>query len=296
MQSDQQENALSPRQLDLNYGQELKNRGEFEKAYELAYKWLRLDPNDPGALCLLSSVMIDTDKIAIAYSIAKRLTEVAPEAAVSWLNFGRCAADLWRYREAERAYDRALSMALDDKTKSSICVNIASTMVDNGKFRQAEKYCRQAIAFNPDTTKGKANLGFCQLANRDWEEGWRNYRECIGQNGRYYAQYNNEPLWDGKSTGTILVYGEQGLGDEISFAQMLPEMQEWCDKNDSRLIVDLNHRLENLIQRSFPGIEIHGCRSQSYCDFDTSGVDYSLPIAQLGEYFRYKDEQFAAPG
>jgi tetratricopeptide (TPR) repeat protein len=291
MQSDQPENCLTVRQQDLAYGQDLRDAGDYEKAYDIAYKWLRMDPNDPGALCLLTSILCDTEKTAIAYSISKRLTEIAPEAAVSWLNFGRCAGDLWRYKEAERAYKRALSMAVDDKTKSSICVNISCMMVDHGQFKEAGKYARQAIVFNPDSTKGKANLGFCQLAQRDWAEGWKNYRQCIGENGRFFAQYNGESLWNGEE-GTIVVYGEQGLGDEISFAQMLPDMQKWCDENNSRLIVDVQHRLQPLIQRSFPDIEIHGSRQQKYCDFDASVVDYSIPIGQLGEFFKTKDEDF----
>lgn len=292
MQSNQSKDALSLRLSELAHAQELRDNGDYEGAYNIAYNWLKFDPNDPAALTILVAIMIDTDKVAIAYALAKRVTEVAPEASVAWLNLGRAAADLWRYRESLRAYERALDIAKDDMTKSSICVNIASMMVDHGQFKEGEKWCRRAITYNPTTTKGKANLGFCQLAQRDWSEGWKNYRECIGQNGRYFAQYNNEPMWDGNSQGTILIYGEQGLGDEISFAQMIPDAQKWCDENNSRLIVDLNHRIESLIQRSFPETEIHGSRSQKYCDFDASVVDYSLPIAQAGEYFRCKDEQF----
>ncbi|MGB5630947.1 MAG: tetratricopeptide repeat protein [Woeseiaceae bacterium] len=291
MQSNEQKDHLSPRLRDIAHGQDLKDGGDYEGAYNIAYNWLRLDPEDPAAMCLLIGILCETDKIAIAHPIAKRLTQIAPEAAVSWLNYGRCAGDLWQYKEAERAYKKALSLSKDDKTKSSICVNVSCMMVDHGRFKEAEKYARQAVVFNPDSTKGKANLGFCQLAQRDWAEGWKNYRYCIGENGRYYAQYNNEPMWTGEE-GTILVYCEQGLGDEISFAQMLPEMQEWCDKHNSRLIVDVQHRLKPLIQRSFPDIEVHGSRSQKYCDFDASVVDYSISIGQLGEFFRTKDEEF----
>jgi hypothetical protein len=283
--------GLGPRLSELYRGQELNDAGKYEEAYEICYNWLRLNPEDPAALCLLVSILCNTDKIAVAYPIARRLTQIAPDAAVSWLNFGRCAGDLWRYKEAERAYKRGLELAVDDATKSSICVNISCMLVDHGKFGRAEKWARKAITFNDSTQKGKANLGFCQLAHRDWAEGWKNYRYAIGENGRYFAQYNNEQLWNGEK-GTILVYGEQGLGDEISFSQMLPDMQKWCDENDSRLIVDVNYRLLDMLRRSFPDIEIYGSRGQKYCDFDASVVEYSLPMAQLGEFFRNSDDSF----
>lgn len=300
MQSDKPQNSLkdidgkqglSPRLQQIFHAQKLNDTGQYEEAYEICYHWLRMDPEDPAALCLLVSILCNTDKVAVAYPIAKRLTQIAPEAAVAWLNFGRCAGDLWRYKEAERAYKRALDLSKDDKTRSSICVNISCMLVDHGKFKKAEKWARKAIVLNPDSTKGKANLGFCQLAQRDWAEGWKNYRYAIGENGRYYAQYNNEPIWDGEK-GTIVVYGEQGLGDEISFSQMLPDMQKWCDENDSRLIVDVNHRLLDLFKRSYPNIEIYGSRGQKYCDFDATLADYSISMGQLGQYFRNKEEDF----
>jgi hypothetical protein len=164
-------------------------------------------------------------------------------------------------------------------------------LVDHGMYSKAEKWARKAIVFNPDSPKGKANLGFCQLAKRDWKEGWKNYRYAIGENGRYYAQYNGEPLWTGEK-GTIVVYGEQGLGDEISFSQMLPDMKKWCDENDSELIVDVNHRLCDLLRRSYPDIEIYGSRSQNYCDFDATRTEYSISMGQLGEFFRNDDKDF----
>lgn len=303
MQSDKQKDSvgyevrtvdpekMTVRQAELYRGQALNDARKYEEAYEIAYHWLRMDPEDPAALCLLVTILCNTDKVAVAYPIARRLTQIAPDAAVSWLNFGRCAGDLWRYREAERAYKRGLKLALDDATKSSICVNISCMLVDHGKYSRAEPWARKAITFNDATAKGKANLGFCQLARGDWEEGWKNYRHAIGENGRYFAQYNNEPLWDGEK-GTILVYGEQGLGDEISFSQMLPDMKKWCDENDSELIVDVNHRLQNMMRRSYPDLEIYGSRSQKYCDFDASRVDYSIPMGQLGQYFRNGDDTF----
>jgi hypothetical protein len=205
---------------------------------------------------------------------------------------GMAANDLWRYKESLRCYKKGLACAKDDKDKSMLCVNIASLMVDHGRFDEAAPYCRKAIAYRPETVKGKANLGFCQLANRDWAEGWRNYRYCLGSEWRKITEYNNEPLWTGTEKGKICIYGEQGLGDEISFAQMLPDMKKWCDENESSLVVDVNPRLEALIQRSFPDIEVYGTRGVKQITWDPRDIDYSLPIAQIGEYFRCKDEQF----
>ena len=293
MQSDQPQDApLNIHKAELHRAQDLCDAQDWEGAYDLAYKWLKVDPNDPYALNIMAYIMLNTEKVSIAYPLLRHLTTIAPDMWVGWLNMGMAANDLWRYKESLRAYKKALRYAPDDHSKSSVCVNIASLMVDHGLFKEAAEFCRKAIALRPDTKKGKANLGFCQLANRDWAEGWKNYRYCVGQNGRFLTQYNDEPLWEGHEKGVICVYGEQGLGDEISFGQMLPDMKKWCDENDSRLIVDVNPRLESLFKRSFPDIEVHGTRGQTRITWDPRDITHSLPIAQLGEYFRCKDEQF----
>jgi tetratricopeptide (TPR) repeat protein len=213
-----------------------------------------------------------------------------PQNALGWLNMGMAASDLWRYNEAIRAYKKGIKYAKDTRDESMLCVNIASVMVDHGKFKDAQPYCERAIELRSDTIKGRANLGFCQLAQRDWS-GWKNYRHCINSEWRPIVQYNDEPLWTGKEKGKICIYAEQGLGDEISFGQMLPDMKKWCDENDSTLVVDVHPRLENLFKRSFD-CEVHGTRGVKQITWDPTDIDYSLPMGQLGEYFRCKDEQF----
>jgi hypothetical protein len=265
---------------------------EWEQAYDIAYKWLKIDPNDPDALNIIGYIMLNTEKAAIAYPILKQLTQIEPENSLAWLNMGMAASDLWRYAEAKRAYKKGIKHSRDDKQKSMQCVNMASTMVDHGDFSEAEPYCRMAIELRDDTTKGKANLGFCQLARRNWAEGWANYRHCINSEWRPVYQYNDEPLWDGKGRGKICIYSEQGLGDEISFAQMLNDMKRWCDKNGSELVIDVNERLENLFRRSFPDVEVHGTRGKTRINWDPKGIKYSLPMGQLGEYFRNSAEKF----
>lgn len=289
MQSDQPENTVRHRELKL--AQDCSTNQQWEEAYDLAYKWLKVDPGDGEALNIIAYIMLNTDKCAIAYPLLRHLVTLEPDNAMAWLNMGMACSDLWLYNEAVRAYKKGIVFADNKRQESMLCVNMASLMVDHGEFKAAEPYCERAIELREDTIKGRANLGFCQLAQRKWE-GWANYRHCINSEWRPIVQYNDEPLWDGKSEGTICIYSEQGLGDEISFGQMLIDMQQWCDTHNSKLVVDVNPRLVNLFRRSFPEMEIHGTRGIRRIDWDPRDIDYSLPMAQLGEYFRTKDEDF----
>jgi hypothetical protein len=193
-----------------------------------------------------------------------------------------------------RYYEKGLKCAKTDKQKSMLAINLASLCIDTGEFDKGEAYCREVLDFDPENQKGRTNLGFCQLAQRNWAEGWPNYRYCIGHAWRPRTQYLDEPEWDGKIKGTIAAYGEQGLGDVISFASIVPDTLKWCKKHDSRLILDVNPSLRGLLQRSFPEAVVYGTRFENALNWDKEDrdIDASLPIGQFAEYFRKKDSDF----
>jgi len=71
-------------------------------------------------------------------------------------------------------------------------------------------------------------------------------------------------------------------------------MIEWCKANDSRIILDVDARLENLFKRSFPDATVYGTREAKDLTWDEKDqkIDYSLPMLQLAEYFRNTTEDF----
>jgi hypothetical protein len=150
------------------------------------------------------------------------------------------------------------------------------------------------LDIDPTNKKGLANLGFCQLAQRNWKQGWKNYRSCLGHAWRPVTQYGQEPEWKGKGRGTIVAYAEQGLGDVVSFGSIVPDILRWCKANKSRLVLDVDARLEGLFKRSFPEVTVYGTRGQKELRWHKKdqSVDYSLPMGQFAEYFRTKDSDF----
>lgn len=278
----------------LKYAQELSTQEEWDEAYLIADKHLREDPNNVDWLMLMVYIMLGTHKHTIAYQLAKRCLELSPRDPSMYLNFGMAANELWRKRESERVYKKGMALSKTAEQLHGFLVNMTGLLIDNGRFDEARKLCEQAIELGIESVKPVANLGFCQIANGEWEEGWKNYRSCIGTEFRPKTTYGDEPEWDGESKGTIVAYAEQGLGDQICFASMIPDMQRWCDENDSTFIVETDIRLAMLFKRSFPATTIYGTAGQSHLDWkpEHRDIDYSIPLGQLGEYFRTKDSDF----
>ena len=281
---------MRSKESDLRLGQDLAEAGDVDPAYAIANKYLKRDPNDYQALTLMTHVLLQSDKPTIAYSLAKRVTQIIPKASGGWLNMGRAAADLWMSNEAIRCYKKAIKSATDDKQKHMGLVNMCATLIDSGRFEQAESYARLALDIDPDNQKIISNLGFCQLSQRNWKEGWANYHKSLGIDWRPKTQYAGEPEWDGKKTDRVVLYAEQGIGDVISFASMIPDAQK-----KAKIVFDVDPKLEGLMRRSFPGISVYGTRFQdnmmAWKPEDTE-ISASQSIGQIAEFFRLKDSDF----
>ena len=70
---------------------------------------------------------------------------------------------------------------------------------------------------------------------------------------KYFS--DKTPLWDGKAfDGTLLVYGEQGIGDQLMFGTVLEDLLK-VQKNVAIVVDD---RLTKLFARTYPSIDVYG--------------------------------------
>jgi hypothetical protein len=105
--------------------------------------------------------------------------------------------------------------------------------------------------------------------------------------------YPGIPQWDGSPGQTVIVWGDQGIGDEIYFASCLKDMERHC----KRVILDCHPRLPALFQRSFPNVEAHGTR-KDLSDLPwvkDCGADASVSLSDLPYYFRRNGEWDGKP-
>lgn len=272
----------------LNKARVLAENGHLAQAWKICDECLNENPESPHAMVLASFILDKEGRPSVSYHLAKRLTQLWPTESAGWTNLGRCADAMWRTDEAEMAHKKALRFAKGDDRTGPL-LNLSALYLQVGRWSEAEDYANRALAVDPDNLKAKHNLGLCQLARRDWA-GWANYRASVGTPNRIAFSYTGEPLWEGERVGTLVLSGEQGLGDEINAASAFEDVQRLCD----RLIVDCDPRLVNLFRRSFPGVTFHGTRNQAQLDWPEADrqIDASLPMMQAHEYTRLKDADF----
>lgn len=118
----------------------------------------------------------------------------------------------------------------------------------------------------------------------DWD-GWE-YRDPWVAGLWHNPDRFSVPVWDGMKTGTLYVFGEQGLGDEIFFASCLGEAIKRSDK----VILETEPRLMSIFERSFP-VECRSCEIVEVGDKrgrqqkEPEG-DHWIPFGELPRIFR----------
>lgn len=188
---------------------------------------------------------------------------------------------------AEKFWLEALKHVSAPKHRANILNNLATLYVHEGRPEGALKYCDEAIALDPAGHKARANRGMACLEMGRWAEGWKGWKHAQLSGDRPKMAYGELPEWDGTPGKTVIVYGDQGIGDEIFFASPLKDMQRVCKK----VILDCHPRLPALFKRSFPEIEVHGTR-KDLTDlpwFENCGADAAVALCDLFGFFRNSD-------
>lgn len=271
--------------------------GDYAKAGAVAETYLMEHPEDAQALTILAACLKQGNRVALAYTLARRAVELRPDRSETWCTQGHTAQNLWRMDEAMSCYRKALQRAKTPNQKALYLNNMASVHLDLGQFGKAEGLVRESLQHDPKDSNSRHNLGLCLLARREWGEAWQWYSASIGSSYRSEFRYGKEPVWDGKPfAGTLVIYGEQGLGDEICAASVIPEVIRDQQAAGGRVILDCDKRLEGLFRRSFPGATVHGTRWEKQLNWPEGDRDIGASISafEVLKHYRTKAEDFPA--
>lgn len=281
----------------LNRANKVYLSGDYARAGAMAEAYLMEHPEDAQALTILAACLKQGNRTAVAYTLARRATELRPDRSETWVCQGHMAQNLWRMDEALSCYRKALQRAQTDNQKALYNNNIGSVYLDLGNFHKAEGYIDESLKLDQNDKNAKHNRGLCLLAKREWGEAWKWYSASIGSSYRAEFRYGKEPVWDGKPfPGILVVYGEQGLGDEIAAASALHDVLRDQLSVGGRLIIDCDKRLENLFQRSFPQATVHGTRWEKQLQWPEGdrNIGASISAFEVLKHYRTKAEDFKA--
>lgn len=253
-----------------------------DQAAGIANDVFRGDPDNEAAMYILATVYSRAERFGPALSLFERLTRINPRRDEAWSNLGMCYMACARYQTAIDCFKRAYELS----PRPEFMANLGSAYLQVANYSEGMRWAKKALAVDPDNTGAKTALGFAQLGTGDWENGWKNYESCLGGKYRKIERVGDEPAWDGSPVDNLFIYGEQGLGDEIMYASILPDA---C-KRAKHVVLECDKRLKGLFTRSFPEVEVRGTRRAEKYWADGRTFDAGCAVASLATHFRPSKE------
>jgi len=302
--------ALLPNHAEIanDLGRLAFRMGMKPQAEKLFRHFLSAQPNHPEAANNLACAVRDQDRADEAIDILRPAIEANPTLAMPWNTMGTIVTEQGDLATAELFFDEALRLQPDFPKAQ---YNRANVRLSSGDPQGALADCDAALA----GVKAEDERQMMRLSRSTMlmelgrpGDGWDDYE------ARLHPQFADATLFQSRGEPwtpdadlagkTLLVFGEQGLGDEIMFANLLPDVVEALGPG-GMLCLALEGRLTPLFQRSFPDalVGAHatfdvGGRSVRLAPFmeKAPAPDFWVPMGSLLRRFRRSVSDFPSRG
>ena len=262
------DDALLHHNLGLSLGHEMLNH----EAAAAQTRAIALDPGYAPAHAALAGILAELDRPDEALAEARQALALEPDLALGHSALGQALLARGDFTGAETAFKAA---AAHRPNVGQSHVNIGVARFRQGRLAEAEADYLRAIDLRPDTWEAHYNLGVLRLQQGRYAEGWASFESRLQAPDRRRSEARYKPpLWMGEdlSGKTILLHGEQGLGDIIQCARFIPQVAA----RGAQVFVEAHGALGRLLDR-MPGAARYLEITDPLPPADYRGPLFSLP-------------------
>ena len=248
----------------------IHDQGRHPEAIELLRRGLEHNPADPALWNTLGSVVTEQGDTGASFQFFEEALRLDPSFAKARYNRGNARLVLGE-----------LEAALTD---CDVALRHASDLSDRAMMRLARSTILLCLG----------RIG----------EGWETYEVRLDPQFAGATHFLvDAPRWTPEAElrgKTLLLMGEQGLGDEVLFASVVPDALEAVGPS-GKVLLAVEPRLVELMQRSFPTVEVVGHATYKVSGKTVRGaapleersdIDLWTPMASLLRRFRARIEDF----
>jgi tetratricopeptide (TPR) repeat protein len=265
-----------------NLGLCLSRQKRLQEARSVLEYALEINPDYLPAMNNLGEVYQELGEHELQMKNCLQAVSKYPNSALAFNNLGSAFVERAMFDEAKYAFETCLLL---DPLSFEAKFNLAKVASRAGNHQEAISYLENTKANNLAKSQRQSDmldlqLGIEYLICGRIKEGWELYEKGFSPAipaslARGPQRQFSVPMWDGHSllpAEHLMIWREQGVGDEIRFAALLPLLPQSVRNN---LILECDHRLVKLFARSMPEVAVRA-ESQTKSDFD-----YHLPIGSL---------------
>lgn len=245
------------------------------------------------ALDLCNYAISLAPKDIVAYRAKARLLQINREFAEAERYYdaaerrGKLEADDLVNRGIVKGEQQKYDSAIEDFTRAlKINPKYVHALIQRGachwemrRWDEAYESFKLANEIDPDNANANWILGLLALQRNDFKVGWPLYeRRWNSERFKSRPLQSNKPQWNKQpELRSVLVWGEQGIGDQIIYGSLLPAIRKHADKVTA--LVD--PRLVSIFKRSMPDINF-----MSHIEAVPAELhDSHIPFASIGRCF-----------
>ena len=248
-----------------------------------ARRALELDPSSDAAHGNLAAALWGQSRLDEAAKYGREAVRLKPGHIAYRANLALILKDLGLMEEARVLYR---GLAAEAANHPKVAMDLGTLAVECDRDLEAARgWFRRARAVSDDP-RAVLYDAIVDLLDRRFDVAWEKYeaRKRVPDQRYQHSIFAHLPAWDGKSDCRLLVYGEQGLGDEIMYASMFGDLA----RRVRRISIMCDPRLGALFLRSFPAIEVIPEPRDSQGDRakHLRHVDAAVAAGSLGALFR----------
>ena len=275
---------ISPTYVDAmcNLGICLALEKRYEQAKNVYKKAITLDPSNKQITFLMSDCLFNMK----SYKKAKKVIYKQLQSNKLDSQFNHLLGKIL-HKEGDRNALGYYRIALNnERSGEEVLNNMGAFFFEQRKLKCSEYALVKALNLNKKNFNAKLNLAYTQLIRKNFKQGWYN------QEFRWKADFANDvvwpikdrELWEGQRDKNVLLWKEQGIGDDILFMGLVPEASEIT--NSTTVYTD--PRLISLCERGMPGVIFKPYRGK----IEDEEFDYHLPMGSLPRLFRNSEKDF----
>jgi tetratricopeptide (TPR) repeat protein len=162
--------------------------------------------------------------------------------AAAWNNLASALKKEGHHDYAIKAFKSSIEVTNSSETIG----NLSGMYINQGSPDEAIALAKAALEIDPYQPQAANHYALALLEKGEYAEGfkWYNARLRLPE---FHQRHYPGPMWDGSRVGTLVIHGEQGVGDEIMFSSLIKEAQARVD----RVVIECTPKLVKTFSRSF---------------------------------------------